>query len=313
MTKIQSHAYRQFVKIFSLRENEPLKNHTSFKVGGPADLFVRPGTLEELQRLIMAANSLEIPVTTIGGGTNLLVTDKGIRGLVINTSGLTGPIDTHLEKNGTVRLVSPAGNRLSTICRYALDNGLSGLEFAAGIPGTIGGAVRMNAGTPDGDMSGIVGHIKTIDRSNASVSTTDRSGLTAGYRHMKIPGKVMADIIIIEAGLLLEPGDPDVISNRHASFMKRRKATQPLSSPSAGCIFKNPDGQKSAGELIDQCGLKGHRAGQAMVSEKHANYIVNTGQATCEQIMTLMDIIKKKVWERYRIDLKAEVKIEGEL
>lgn len=311
MTEIDPHTVARLTAAFPVKENEPLRHHTSLKVGGPADLFARPRNAGELAGLLTAARDLDLPVFILGGGSNLLITDKGIRGLVVCMTDIGQPIqqariDTH------TMLTAGSGTRLSTLCRYALDHSLSGLEFAAGIPGTFGGALRMNAGAHGGAMSDVISRITVMEKADGSIITLDRSALVFGYRTLEIPGRGMDDLIIIEAALQLDPGDPGLIRQTFDRNLKNRNASQPVSMASAGCFFKNPGTGSPAGMMIEQCGLKGRRIGGAMVSPVHANYIVNTGGATCSDILNLMTYIQQQVQDRFQVRLEAEVKIEGE-
>ncbi len=312
MTRQLTEPYRLLQNRFNLKAAEPMSRHTSFRVGGPADLFAMPATEQELLALLTAANALSIPVTIIGGGTNLLVRDKGIRGLVICLSGLAGDIRPALSNHETVELTIQAGTRLSKVCHYAIEHALTGLEFAAGIPGTLGGAVKMNAGTPAGDLSFVVTAIKIIDKTTAKILTITRDDLIFNYRRLDLKEKDINAHIILEIVMRLKKGEPGTIKSAYDHHLEKRNLTQPVSLASAGCFFKNPDQGKPAGEMIDLCGLKGKRIGQAMVSEKHANYIVNTGHATCEDILQLARKVRQAVFETFNITLNTEVIIEGE-
>ena len=298
--------YAAMAQKFGLLRDEPLKPYTSFKVGGPADLLALPKTVEELKALLGYALQQDIPVTLLGGGTNVLVSDKGIRGLVIVTTRLKSEIritDSTPEKS---LIGAEAGERLSTVCRFALDHCLSGLEFAAGIPGTLGGALAMNAGTKTGDMSGIVADLTVLDPKTLALQTIDRKNLNFSYRHLEFFG------IIVSATLALEPADRIKIEKTFQDHLLLKKATQPVSAASAGCFFKNPAKGLPAGELIEKAGLKGMKMRGAMVSDIHANYIVNTGNATCEDILSLKKHIQETVFNIYKVNLEPEVRMEGE-
>ena len=293
---------------------EPLSRYTSFRVGGPADLLALPSDRQTLISLLAAARKEKIPVTLIGGGTNTLVSDKGIRGLVIVLTALKthpnileGSIDKTKQKteNKTIRV--DAGERLSTICQFAMDQELSGLELAAGIPGTLGGAIMMNAGTSAWDISQVVTAVEVLDTKNFTYQTIERKNLAFSYRKLSL-----SDQIIVGAHLTLTQGDPGMIRNTFAQTLKNKKATQPISQASAGCFFKNPSPDMPAGKLIEDAGLKGIQVNGAKISDLHANFIINTDNARCEDILALKRLIQKTVFEKYQINLETEVKVTGE-
>jgi UDP-N-acetylmuramate dehydrogenase len=303
---------------FNLLIDEPMRNYTSFKIGGPADLLALPEDKMELKNLIMRAWELEIPVTLVGGGTNLLVRDRGIRGLVIITKQLRSKIaiqdtnpDTNSDTNSntnsnTKTIIVDAGERLSKVCQFAINNNLSGLEFAAGIPGTIGGAIKMNAGTKSGDMSTIIKSIEVLDENTFEINKIDNRLLDFSYRHLDLSQ------IIVSATLTLKKEKQKKIEDNFIYNLIKRNANQPVSEASPGCFFKNPPIGKSAGELIEKSGLKGVKVNDAMISEKHANFIVNRGNASCEDVLSLKQQIQKRVFDKFNIQLENEVKIEGE-
>ncbi len=283
-------------------------------MGGPADLLAAPRDRQTLDTILKAAKKMGIPVTLMGGGTNTLVSDKGIKGLVIVLRELKSvpciletadsPENTNLIHTKTIRV--DAGERLSTVCQFALDQGLSGLEFAAGIPGTLGGAIMMNAGTADGNISQIVSSVDVIDIKTLSFKTIERKDLAFSYRQI-----VATDIIIVGALLTLTPADPAKIKKRFDQTLKAKKATQPISLASAGCFFKNPAPKTPAGKLIEDAGLKGMQINGARISELHANFIVNTGNTRCADIIALKELVQKTVFEKYQIKLETEVKVIG--
>ncbi len=298
-----------FPKTFGLMSEEPLSRYTSFRVGGPADLLALPSDRQMLISLLTLAKKEKMPVTIIGGGTNTLVSDKGIRGLVIVLTALkTHPniLEEYSTKtNKTIRV--DAGERLSTICQFAMDQELSGLELSAGIPGTLGGAIMMNAGTSTWDISQIVTAVEVVDTKNATYQTIERKNLAFSYRKLSLSNQ-----IIVGAHLTLTQGDPGMIKDTFAQTLKNKKATQPISQPSAGCFFKNPSPDMPAGKLIEDAGLKGVQVNAARISDLHANFIINTDNATCEDILALKRLILKTVFEKYQINLKTEVKVTGE-
>lgn len=306
MTTEKNIRYAAMAQKFDLLTNEPLKPYTSFKVGGPADLLALPKTAEELKALLGYASQQDIPVTLLGGGTNVLISDKGIRGLVIVTTGLKSEIRIMASSPEETLVAAEAGERLSTVCRFALDHSLSGLEFAAGIPGTLGGALVMNAGTKAGDMSGIVADLTVLNKKTLTFQTLERKNLKFSYRHLELTG------IIVSATLALEPADPAKIEKTFRQNLALRKATQPVSVASAGCFFKNPAQGMPAGELIEKSGLKGVSINGARVSDIHANYIINTGNAACEDILSLKKHIQETVFNIFKVNLEPEVRMEGE-
>ena len=302
-----------FQKTFGLMSEEPLSRYTSFRVGGPADLLALPSNRQTLISLLEAARRENLPVTIIGGGTNTLVSDKGIRGLVIVLTALKSQpgvlenpaTDTAHQDKKTIR--ADAGERLSTICQFAMDQELSGLEFAAGIPGTLGGAIMMNAGTSAWEISQVVTAVEVIDTKNAICQTIERKDLEFSYRKLSL-----SDKIIVGAHLTLTKGDPGMIKHTFAQTLKNKKETQPISLASAGCFFKNPSPDMPAGKLIEDAGLKGTQINGAKISDLHANFIINIDNARCEDILALKRLIQKTVFEKYHITLETEVKVTGE-
>ncbi|MCD4718259.1 MAG: UDP-N-acetylmuramate dehydrogenase [Desulfobacula sp.] len=306
MLKRDNTAYSTLAYEFNLLFDEPLKNHTSFKVGGPADMLALPKDKQELKSLLKKASDLDIPVTLFGGGTNLLVTDKGIRGLVVITRQLKSEIRITQTDSDKKTICVAAGERLSKVCQFAINHCLSGLEFAAGIPGTIGGAIMMNAGTKSGDMSGIAESIDVLNKKTLIFETIEKKNLNFSYRQLNLTG------IIVAARLTLKEENKKKIEETFRQNLIRKNATQPVSFASAGCFFKNPTLEKSAGELIEKAGLKGMRIKDAMVSQSHANFIVNINNARCEDILLLKRQIQKIILNKFHIKLKTEVRVEGE-
>ncbi|MBA3011840.1 MAG: UDP-N-acetylmuramate dehydrogenase [Proteobacteria bacterium] len=296
---------------FKLLSQEPLRRYTSFRVGGPADLLGLPKDRQSLVDLLLAAKKENIPVSIIGGGTNILVSDKGIRGLVIVLSEFKSlPCRVEAPQNtqkDTKTIIADAGERLSTVCNFAMDQGLSGLEFAAGIPGTLGGAIMMNAGTATWNISQAVASVETIDTKTLLYQTLEKKDLAFSYRKL-----CLEDNILLGAHFTLTTADPKLIRKRFDQQMKNKKATQPVSLASAGCFFKNPPNNLPAGKLIEDAGLKGKKINGAMVSELHANFIINTGNARCADILALKRLIQKTVFEKFQIQLETEVKVTGE-
>lgn len=284
------------------RYNEPLSAHTTFRIGGPADAFYVPHGVAELKKAASLAMSLGIPVTIMGQGSNLLVQDGGIRGLVIK---LAGTLDW-LEIHGT-EVVAGCGVLLSTLAHRAAEASLTGLEFAAGIPGTLGGAVSMNAGAYDGEMKDVVKSVRVLTtEGQEELLTLDE--LAFGYRQSVLQTK---KLIALETRLELKMGSRELIYAKIEDLNRRRREKQPLTLPSAGSVFKRPPGH-FAGTLIEQAGLKGHRIGGAEVSTLHAGFIVNVGQATAKDVKALIGHIQLVVKEKFGVDLEPEIRIIGE-
>ena len=281
----------------------PMARFTTFRVGGPADVLVNIDSAAEISVALRAAKAANVPVTVIGNGSNLLVRDGGIRGLVIRISGSMSDI----SHEGTT-LHAQAGASIASVAAYARVNGLAGMEPIAGIPGTIGGAVIMNAGAYGGEMSQVVTRVDAIARSDGKPIRFEGKSLGFAYRHSAM---MDANVIVTDVTLRLAPGDPDAIARRTEELLAARREKQPLEYPSAGSTFKRPEGAFAA-KLIDDAGLKGLRVGDAQVSEKHAGFIVNLGSATAGDILALMDEVKARVRAASGITLEPEVRILGE-
>ena len=295
--------------------DEPMHRHTSFHIGGPAEAFVKPQNLVALQTLIKWAGNNDIPCLIVGKGSNLLVKDKGIKGLVVSLEdGLNQMDHAHMAEN-KIRLRVMAGMGLQRVCRYARDNGFAGLNFAVGIPGSVGGAIRMNAGTADGCMADVIDTIMILDFSG-EIKKIEKDHLDFSYRNFRItdPAYVRTDasFIILEAEMILNTADSGVLRADANTKLQQRKKTQPIHKFSPGCIFKNPTADLAAGRLIDEAGLKGTRIGDAEVSTQHANYIVNHGKATAADVIELMQMVGDRIYEKFRIRLEPEVIIVGE-
>lgn len=280
--------------------NEPMSRHTTFRIGGNADMFINIETEEELIFCISAANQGNIPYFICGKGSDLLVSDRGIEGAVLCLSGMKG-----IEISGVIVCVK-AGQSMQTLCLELQKCGLSGLEFAYGIPGTVGGAVYMNAGAYGGEIADRIVSVRYLDNSG-TVKEIKKEDMGLGYRSsiFQTNGGV-----ILSAVFRLESGDSAEILNRMNEYLKRRKDKQPLELPSAGSVFKRPQGN-FAGTLIEKSGLKGEKIGGAKVSEKHAGFIVNTGKATSTDVKALIDRIQKKVFSDSGISLEPEVIFVG--
>jgi len=275
-----------------------MSRHTSMKVGGPADALVVPRDLEDLRRLVLGARREGIPLFLLGG-TNLLVKDGGIRGIVVKLTRFQKVV-----QEGE-RFDAESGISFPKLSQLALKASLSGLEFACGIPGTLGGAIVMNAGTREGEIADVLESVAVMDL-DGNVKTHPKKELELAYRKSKLP-----EGIIVGALLKLKSALPEEIRARMDTSLDHRRKTQPLHLPNAGCIFKNPVGD-SAGRLIDDLQLKGRRVGHAQVSEKHANFIVNRGKAMAADVLALISVIRQRVKQEKGIDLGLEVKIVGE-
>lgn len=281
---------------------EPMKKHTSFRIGGPADIMALPQSEQELQSLLLKAAEFKVPVTLIGNGSNLLVRDKGIRGLVIKLGNMLNGFQA--EGN---TLTFGSGVSLAMASRKAAELSLSGMEFAVGIPGSIGGAVYMNAGAYDGDMAKVVTRVRVMNMAG-EVSELEASELAFGYRHTALQG---SGRIVLAVTVQLSTGDKEAIAEKMADFSNRRITKQPLELPSAGSMFKRPPGY-FAGTLIDQTGLKGYTVGGAQVSTKHAGFVVNIGGATANDVLQLIRDVQDKVFAAHGVHLEPEVLVLGE-
>lgn len=281
---------------------EPMTKHTSFHIGGPAELMAQPQSEAELQSLLLKAAEAAVPVTLVGNGSNLLVRDKGIRGLVIKLGSMLRDI----KVSGNV-LTFGSGVSLAQASKKAAELGLSGMEFAVGIPGSIGGAVYMNAGAYDGEMSKVVKSVRVMDAAG-EVSELSAGELDFGYRHSALQG---SGKIVTSVTVELSAGDKQAIAEKMADFSNRRITKQPLELPSAGSMFKRPPGY-FAGTLIDQTGLKGYTVGGAQVSTKHAGFVVNIGGATAADVLQLISDVQAKVFAAHGVHLEPEVLVLGE-
>ena len=284
-----------------IKEQEPMRNHTTWRIGGPADLLVQPESVEELQEAIQMAEQSDTPYYVIGGGSNLLVADEGIAGTVIQLGGsLTGLQITDKY------IIAEAGVPLPVLARKVAEYGLSGLEFAAGIPGSVGGAVVMNAGAYGGEMKDVVRSVDVLTTDGRIQKYTNEE-MQFGYRRSRIAAE---GSVVLEAVLELEKSDSDQIQAKMDELKAQRIAKQPLEYGSAGSTFKRPEGY-FAGKLIQDAGLRGFRIGDAQVSEKHCGFVINRGNATASEIAELIREIQKRVLENSGVHLETEVKFLG--
>lgn len=296
---------QRFQKILEdnrILEAEPMSRHTTFRIGGPAELFVVPETVDEIAKIIAVCREEAAPYFVLGNGSNLLVSDKGYRGVVVQLYRSFGQIT--LEGN---EIHAQAGALLSGIAAVARDASLTGFEFAGGIPGTLGGAVVMNAGAYGGEMKDVLKEV-TVLTPEGEILTLQADQLQMGYRTSVIKE---AGYIVLEAVISLEKGDQEAIRSRMQELSGMRSSKQPLSYPSAGSTFKRPEGY-FAGKLIMDSGLRGYQVGGAQVSEKHCGFVINTGNATAKDVTTLMSDVQRIVMEKFGVKLEPEVKFLGE-
>ena len=279
--------------------DELMKNYTTFKIGGKADILVRPKTYEQIGEVINLCKKHEVPYYVLGNGSNLLVSDEGYRGVILHVYNQLS--DIKVEENC---ITASAGAILSKVATVAMENNLTGLEFAHGIPGTLGGAIVMNAGAYDGEMKNILISCEVMDE-QGNVITLSNEELELGYRTSMIQKK---NYIVLSATMVLNKGEKEKIKAYMKELMLRRKEKQPLDKPSAGSTFKRPEGY-FAGKLIMDSGLKGYQIGGAKVSEKHCGFVVNAGNATCKDVEDLIAYVQKTVKNKFNVELEPEVKL----
>jgi UDP-N-acetylmuramate dehydrogenase len=289
--------------------NEPLSKHTSFGIGGPTDLLVYPADSDDLTALLREIRAQKLNYIVLGGGTNVLVRDGGFRGVAISLRRLNAiRVEREFRSlGGTYAVVyAEAGAALAKVISFTANASLTGLEFATGIPGTMGGAVCMNAGTAEGEMGDVVETV-TLLTPDGELVTRSKEEMDFGYRTANVP----AGHVVLSALLHLRHDEKKQIEAKVKALMDRRKDRQPWGQPNAGSIFKNPL-DESAGSLIESAGLKGKTVGHAQVSEKHANFIVNTGKAKAADVLALMELVKQTVLDVHGARLEPEIKIIGE-
>lgn len=282
--------------------SEPMKKHTTFRIGGPADCFVMPNSEREVERAVAVCREEQVPYSIVGNGSNLLVSDAGYRGVVIQ---IFKEMSSVRVKNS--RIQAQAGASLAKIAAAALDAGLAGFEFAAGIPGTLGGACVMNAGAYGGEMKDVLEYVTVLDNSG-KVRRIEKEELELGYRTSVIAKK---GYIVLGAEIRLKEGSPEKIRGLMNELKEKRSSKQPLEYPSAGSTFKRPEGY-FAGKLIQDAGLRGFRIGDAMVSEKHCGFVINVGEASAAEVDSLMRQVSERVQEQFGVTLEPEVKRLGE-
>lgn len=296
--------YQEFIKLLEgkIKRRELLASHTTFKIGGPADLFYTAKTEEEVIQVVNLARKNKIPFLILGNGSNLLISDKGFEGLVLKIKNYKLEI---FGWNHNFKVVSGAGVYLSDLLKFTIKNSLTGLEFLAGIPATVGGAIRGNAGAWRQNIGDKILKVKVLDK-DGKILWVNQNECNFSYRESRFK---KSGEIVLEAEFLLEKDSQEKIKMNVKKYLLKRK-NQPK-EPSAGCIFINPK-PLSAGELIERCGLKGKRIGDAQISPKHANFIVNLGRAKASEVMALIQLAKKKVKEKFGVDLKEEIVIVGD-
>jgi len=284
----------------NIKKNEPMKNHTSFQVGGPADLFLMPQSREELKAVLEICKKSEKPVYIMGNGSNLIVRDKGFSGIIINTKALN-----QVKKVGETLIAEP-GISLKDLAKVALKEKLTGLEFASGIPGSLGGAVTMNAGAYDGEMKGIIKSITVITEDGSQKSIPGEQ-CNFAYRTSILQ---QHHWVLVSVELALKNGDYQAIEERMLDLNTQRESKQPLEYPSAGSTFRRPEGYY-AGKLVQDAGFRGYTLGGAQVSEKHSGFVINKGGASAADILNLIGAIQAGVKEKFGVELKTEVIVIG--
>ena len=291
-----------FMEAEDIKTNEMMNKHTSFRVGGPAKVFLTVHTEEVLKNILLALKRYELPYFVLGNGSNLLVSDEGYDGVMI----YLGEEFSEVEIKGT-QIRAKAATLLGKVARMAMEEELAGLEFAAGIPGSLGGGVVMNAGAYGGELSQVVTKVRAMNPEGEIVEL-EKEQLLLGYRTSIFKTQ---PYIILEVFMELQKGDKEEIQGKMKEYTKARVEKQPLEYPSAGSTFKRPEGH-FAGKLIMDAGLRGYRVGDAQISEKHCGFVINRGNATATEIKTLMGDVAKKVKEEFGVDLEAEVILLGE-
>lgn len=294
---------KNFIKL-----DEPMSKHTSFRVGGNADAYIIVQNKENLIEVLKIAKEYNLPITIVGNGTNLLVKDNGIRGLVINYASSNFEI-IDANKVDECKIMVDSGVKNGVLAQFLLKNELTGFEFAAGIPGTIGGAIYMNAGAFGGEIANIVESVTYISLKDLKIYTLKNEQCEFAYRTSIFEQD--EDKIILEAIFNFKKGKKEEIAQKMDEFRNKRLSSQPLDKPSAGSTFKRGENFITA-KLIDECNLKGYKIGGAQVSEKHAGFIINTGNASAKDIIDLIKYVKTKVYEKFGVEIKPEVRVIGE-
>jgi UDP-N-acetylmuramate dehydrogenase len=298
----------------NVKFDEPMFRHTSLRVGGPAEAFVIPENIETLEALITWSREKQLPFLVIGDGTNLLVTDGGISGIVIMLTECLKTIAQTGVESEKILVTAMAGARMQSLCTFAIERGLEGMNFAIGIPGTVGGGIMMNAGTSYGSMEGVIESISILLPTGQSVKI-NRDRLDFSYRKLSL-NEAFAPAcerqpIILSGCFSLKPSDSERLREEAMEILKIRRERHPIGIHSSGCFYKNPVSGKTAGELIELAGLKGMSIGGAEVSLKHANFIINRQNASADDVLALMEHIEETVSKVFNVNLEREVKVVG--
>lgn len=292
---------RSFVPEVNIHFEEPMSSHTTFRVGGPAECYIEIENAEQLQKVQRYLYQVEYPFTIVGNGSNLLVSDNGYQGIVLQIGGKMSDISVE----GNV-IVACAGASMAQVSAAAWKNGLTGLEFASGIPGTVGGGVVMNAGAYGGELAQVVTSVQVLNK-DSEFLTLDNETMEFGYRRSTIRRQ---PFIVTEVAFKLTPGEPEAIKSKMDELAAKRREKQPLEFPSAGSTFKRPEGH-FAGELIMNAGLRGFQVGGARVSDKHCGFVINTGNASAADIMDVIWEVQRRVKDRFEVELEPEVVFLG--
>jgi UDP-N-acetylmuramate dehydrogenase len=298
----------------NVKFGEPMSRHTSLRVGGPAEAFVTPENVEDLETLVKWSWDRKLSYVIIGKGTNLLIKDDGIHGIAIALTKCLKKIDQTDLNNDEVIVTVMAGVNLKTLCSYALKQGLEGMNFALGIPGTVGGGIVMNAGTSHGSMENVLKTINVL-LPTGEIRRIKKESLDFGYRKLswnpELTDGFRDQTVILDGQFCLYRSDPELLKKTAREIIRTRKKRQPIGRPSAGCFFKNPASGETAGQLIEKAGLKGKSIGGAQISSKHANFFINRQKASATDFLELMDLVQKVVLEKFNVHLESEVKIVG--
>lgn len=286
----------------SIKYNEPMKKHTTMRVGGPCDCMVEPSSIEEIQKILEYARKNNIKYYVIGNGSNLLVKDEGVHALIIKIANKFSEVEVNGE-----HIKAYSGCSVPKLSQIAKENSLSGLEFACGIPGSVGGGIRMNAGAYGSEMVNVVEKVGFLDE-DGKLNEIDGKDAHFTYRHSMFVEN--PKYIVVYAIYKLQNGNKDEISKIMEENMNSRKQKQPIEYPNFGSVFKRPEGY-FVGKLVDECGLKGYKIGGAQVSTKHSGFMVNIEDATCKDVLDLIEYVKKKVYEKFNVKLQEEVVILG--
>jgi UDP-N-acetylmuramate dehydrogenase len=298
----------------SVRFEEPMSRHTSLRIGGPAEVFAAPETVEDLQALIKWSGEKGLSYLIIGRGTNLLVKDAGIRGVVVVLTKCLKAIEETGPHTDAVWVTAMAGANLPALCAYALKRGLDGMNFSLGIPGTVGGGIKMNAGTSYGSMENVLTSIDVLLPSGKTCRIEGKA-LDFAYRKLSWNPELTdghgEQAIILNGRFSFYPSDPEKLKTSAREIIMARRRNQPIGFPSAGCVFKNPGTGSTAGQLIEMAGLKGRSMGGAQISEKHANFFINRRNATAADFLSLIDLTEDTIFKKFDIHLEREVKVVG--